>query len=402
MTMSDTQFIITDYGAEAGADTVQTKPIQAAIDACRTAGGGTVVVPAGRFTTGSLRLYSHITLHLQSGAVVQGSSDLAEYTNFGETTDIRYLSDPRYIRDWHLPPYYFQALLCAYDAVDVAITGDPGSLIDGSSVRDPNGEEHFRGPMGIVLARVQGVRLQGYTLVNSANWANVLPACQDVVINDVTVLGGHDGFDLHHARHVTIAGCRIETGDDCLAGYDIQDLTVRDTYLNTACNSLRVGGTGIVFDHCTFRGPGKFPHLLDHNFDTLNVFMYFAMQVDPVTTTAADVTIRNASIDHVSHLVTYLQGEPTALQDGPALQSLTFDNVQIANITETSLFVGRSENVALRLKECVITPTTSVPLLHIDDHVRLTLDHVFFTAPTTFLVTDGPTLTFNGLTDFSR
>jgi hypothetical protein len=128
--------------------------------------------------------------------------------------------------------------------------------------------------------------------------------------------------------------------------------------------------------------------------------MYFAMQVDPVTTTAADVTIRNASIDHVSHLVTYLQGEPTALQDGPALQSLTFDNVQIANITETSLFVGRSENVALRLKECVITPTTSVPLLHIDDHVRLTLDHVFFTAPTTFLVTDGPTLTFNGLTDF--
>ncbi|MFT8843569.1 MAG: glycoside hydrolase family 28, partial [Schleiferilactobacillus harbinensis] len=68
--MIATQFIITDYGAEAGADTVQTKPIQAAIDACRTAGGGTVVVPAGRVSTGRFGLFSPIPLHVPSGGVV--------------------------------------------------------------------------------------------------------------------------------------------------------------------------------------------------------------------------------------------------------------------------------------------------------------------------------------------
>ncbi|KRL13810.1 glycoside hydrolase family 28 protein [Schleiferilactobacillus perolens] len=399
--MTDSQFLITDYGAEAGRMAVQTEALQAALDACHQAGGGTVVIPAGRFITGSLRLFSHTTLHLLAGAVLQGSPDLADYTNFGETTDIRYLTDAHYIQDWHLPTYYFQALVNAYDAVDVAVIGEAGSLIDGRNVQDPHGEEHFRGPMGLVFARVQDVRLQGYTFINSANWANVLPACENVQIDNVTILGGHDGFDLHHAKDVTITGCRLETGDDCLAGYDIHGLSVRDTYLNTACNGLRVGGSDIVFDHCTFRGPGKFSHLSDHKYETLNVFMYFAMQVDPITTPTADVTIKNASIDHVSHLVTYLRSEPTALQDGPALQSFTLDNVQIADITDTSLFVGRGEAVALTMTNCQITPTADVPLLHIDESVRLTLTNVFFTKPTIILIGNDRQLTLTGLTNLA-
>ena len=61
-------FNVTDYGACAGAAELQTKYIQAAIDACFAAGGGEVVVPAGVFRTATIRLRSHITLHLLSGA----------------------------------------------------------------------------------------------------------------------------------------------------------------------------------------------------------------------------------------------------------------------------------------------------------------------------------------------
>ena len=50
-------FNIQDYGA-VSCDQLQTKAIQAALDACFLAGGGRVVVPAGIYLTGGLRLRS--------------------------------------------------------------------------------------------------------------------------------------------------------------------------------------------------------------------------------------------------------------------------------------------------------------------------------------------------------
>ncbi|HXY40919.1 MAG TPA: hypothetical protein VEQ10_14705 [Vicinamibacteria bacterium] len=51
--------------------TVNTASLQRAIDACQ--GGGRVVIPAGVFVTGTLRLRSHLELHLEPGAVLKGS-----------------------------------------------------------------------------------------------------------------------------------------------------------------------------------------------------------------------------------------------------------------------------------------------------------------------------------------
>src|SRR5258708_5079458 len=48
------RFIITDFGAVGDGAQMNTKPIQATIDQCTLAGGGTVVVPAGQFLTGAL------------------------------------------------------------------------------------------------------------------------------------------------------------------------------------------------------------------------------------------------------------------------------------------------------------------------------------------------------------
>jgi len=56
------QYNITSYGAVA--NTVCTKSLQAAIDACNAAGGGDVVVPAGAFLTGTVHLKSNVNLYL--------------------------------------------------------------------------------------------------------------------------------------------------------------------------------------------------------------------------------------------------------------------------------------------------------------------------------------------------
>src|SRR5207248_3772563 len=42
-------------------------------------GGGTIYVPAGTFLTGPIHLESHITLYLDSGAVLKFSDDFDDY-----------------------------------------------------------------------------------------------------------------------------------------------------------------------------------------------------------------------------------------------------------------------------------------------------------------------------------
>ena len=72
-------FTITDFGAVPDTSVLSTRAIQAAIDACAAAGGGRVIVPAGRFKTGSVFLKSHVNLHLESGAYLCGSPRLEDY-----------------------------------------------------------------------------------------------------------------------------------------------------------------------------------------------------------------------------------------------------------------------------------------------------------------------------------
>ena len=54
--------------------------IQRAIDAAAAAGGGRVVVPAGVYPSGSIRLRSKIDLHLEKGAVFDNVSSGEETT----------------------------------------------------------------------------------------------------------------------------------------------------------------------------------------------------------------------------------------------------------------------------------------------------------------------------------
>lgn len=65
---------IVDYGAKPDTTILCTSALQQAIDDCSRAGGGRVVVPAGMYKTGSIRLKSHVCLYLEQGATLSTSS----------------------------------------------------------------------------------------------------------------------------------------------------------------------------------------------------------------------------------------------------------------------------------------------------------------------------------------
>jgi polygalacturonase len=72
-----TDYHILDFGA--GRGQLSTAAIQKTVDACHAGGGGRVIVPEGVFITGTIVPKSHVDLYLGSGAVLKGSTRLADY-----------------------------------------------------------------------------------------------------------------------------------------------------------------------------------------------------------------------------------------------------------------------------------------------------------------------------------
>ena len=263
-------YCITDFGAAANGR-LMTDKIQAAIDTCFLDGGGTVVVPEGEFHTGGIRLRSNITLLLKKGAVLVGSrdpkdyfairSDLLEPLSEADMTEVKWSpADVRQNND-HLNKCgssWNNALIRAIDAHNITIIGEKGSVIDGNDCFDATGEENYRGPHAINMHRCINIRLSGYTIKNSANWAHALFKCRNIDVRDVTVLGGHDGVHLRSSCNAVITGCDFYTGDDCVAGFGNLNISVSDCYLNTACSGMRFGGTNVMAKNCKFIGPAKY------------------------------------------------------------------------------------------------------------------------------------------------
>ena len=119
------EFNVRRFGAAGDGRQLETKSLQDAIDRCAQAGGGTVWFPAGVYLSGTLFLKSRVTLHLEAGAVLLGSSHLEEYPQ--TVPSLRSYTDT----------YTERSLLYGENLESVAIEGD--GMIDGQGAA-------FKGP----------------------------------------------------------------------------------------------------------------------------------------------------------------------------------------------------------------------------------------------------------------
>ncbi|MBQ7328728.1 MAG: right-handed parallel beta-helix repeat-containing protein [Oscillospiraceae bacterium] len=247
-------FIITEYGARQ-CDSMQTEAIQAALDACFLAGGGRVIVPKGVFYTGGLRLRSNTTLYLQAGAILRGSRDPADYYAYRDDKIEplkEFVLPPKVKETGSTLPYsdWNSGLIKVISAKNIAIIGECGSYIDGMDCYNPNGEEGYRGPHAINIFDTENITLEGYTVMNSANWAHNIYCSQNITAKNLTVLGGHDGFDVRTCDNILIEDCEFRTGDDCVAGFDNKNVVVRNCIFECACSGMRFGGTDVLVENC--------------------------------------------------------------------------------------------------------------------------------------------------------
>ncbi|MDE5987851.1 MAG: glycoside hydrolase [Duncaniella sp.] len=230
---------ILDYGAVSDTTRLSTAAIQRAIDSCNEAGGGTVLIPAGAFKTGSIFLRDNVTLDLENGATLYGSTDIRDYTPV--TTD--------YVSLRTVTPTI--QLIYADGASNVAICGR--GTIDGRGRAFPKlswNDEGITRPHLLRFIRCSDVSIEGVTLKNSGCWMQHYLACDRVRIDGITVFNrnnyNNDALDLDGCHNVTVSNMIADSDDDGITLKSTsprlcEDITISNCVISSHCNAIKLG-----------------------------------------------------------------------------------------------------------------------------------------------------------------
>jgi hypothetical protein len=241
-------FNVRDFGAVADGQALDTKALQSAIDAAGSA-GGTVYFPAGTYLSGTLVLKSHVSLHLEGGAVLLGSTNLADYPSMRPA--LRSYTDT----------YVQQSLIYAENLENVSLQGR--GTIDGRGGSFKRG--YLVRPYLVRMVDCRDVQVADLTLKDSPMWVQHYLACENVSIRGLKVHSrvnsNNDGIDIDACQKVHISDCEIYSGDDAIVlkstlDRPCRDVTVTNCVLSTRCNALKIGTESvggfenILFTNC--------------------------------------------------------------------------------------------------------------------------------------------------------
>lgn len=301
----DKEYDIVAAGAVADGTTDCLPVIRSLIETCNKEGGGKVLVPAGTyFVDGPIHLKSNVNLHLAEGATLKFSTDPASYL-------------PVVLTRWEgVECYNYSPLIYAYDQENIAITGkgtldgqasndnwwswvdkeefgwkegmpsqaDPASRprLFGWNTEEVPVEERQLGPGAYLRPNFvqpyncRNVLIDGITIRNSPMWVMHPVLCENVTIQNVSVIShgpNSDGCDPESCRNVLIKGCYFDTGDDCIAlksgrnqdgrriGRPIENVVIQDCQMKDGHGGVVIGSEvsggarNIYAENCVMDSP---------------------------------------------------------------------------------------------------------------------------------------------------
>ncbi len=259
-------FDLADFGAVGDGHTLNTEAFHKAIAAVERAGGGELIVPAGRYRTLPFTLCSSLNLHLDAGAVILAPDSFAAYG----LPDPATLHSQAEVREKVRTP---APLISGRDLHDVALTG-PGT-IDGEgamwwawserAARRHPGQVVYRRPFLVVINGCQRLLVSDLTLTNSPMFHLVPRDVTDLTIERVKVRApfnapNTDAIDPGPGRNFLIRNCDIDTGDDDIviksggSNILIEDCTIKHGHGISIGSGTVVGVHDMLVRNCTMDG----------------------------------------------------------------------------------------------------------------------------------------------------
>lgn len=424
--------------ADVAADGKITSAVNKKIEALSSKGGGRIIVPKGHWLTGRIVLKSNVNLHLEDGAELEFSGDIANY------------QPAVFTRHEGVEVMGAGAFIYAEGQKNIALTGKGvvmgppmtaamRKLRNGNSVvekdidyRTPvkerlcdgiDGRTFYR-PKSFAPINCKNVLVEGVTFERSVLW-NVNPIyCDNVIIRGITVNSVNtpsgDGIDISSCKNVLIEYSTLNCGDDCFtlkAGRCDDGLRVnkptenvviryclaKDGHGGITCGSETAGGIRNVWLHdCVFYGTrtgfrfktrrnrgGTTEKILYENVTLVNVKEAFtwdllgsktymgelARRFPPLDITPLTPTVKDITIRN------FCVETSDRLISVNAIPEIPCSNVLIENGTVRTNRIVKTLNDAdgFTLRNIEIQATDNT--INIDDSRNVTFDNVKFYVP---------------------
>jgi alpha-L-rhamnosidase len=366
------QISIVDTGAVPDGKTLNTRSIQSAIDQLASNGGGTLIIPPGKFLSGALFLKPKVNLSIQASAVLAGSTNIEDYPSMPTRIE-------GHTQVWR------PALINASGCDNLQITGD-GTIQGGGkpywdafwAARKANAKTKnldVDRPRNLFIEDSKNILVSGVSLRESGFWNIHLYRCQQATIEKVDIRTPRhspstDGIDVDSCQNVTIHGCHISVDDDNIAlkgtkgpladkdsgSPAVEHVRISDCTFGLGNGILTLGSeashvSDVIVENCKIEGA-----------DTNRVL---TIKLRPDTPQHyEDIHVRNIVINCPGSLISiqpWTQYFNLAGHDAP---SQTVENVSVSNVTGTAASFGRIdgpsksvvrnitlENIDLQLKD---------------------------------------------------
>jgi polygalacturonase len=237
---------ILDFGAKTDTTFLNTNAIQSAIDKCFLQGGGEVIIPAGRFFTGTIFLKSNVYLNLSAGAVLQGSynpMDYPEHNIFSAKKFGTITHNGIYVES-------MKALVIADNAHHFGIKGEGTLKGAGEGKAFQLGINKDGKPKNIFFIGCKDVILKEFDILNAAQICISISGCERVLIDGIymrsLVNWNGDGLDID-GKDIIISNSTIDSEDDALCFKSeylnkfCENITVTNCILSSLCNGIKFG-----------------------------------------------------------------------------------------------------------------------------------------------------------------
>ncbi len=204
---------VKDYGAKGDGKTLDHTAINKAIEVAAAAGGGQVVLTAGTYLCGSIRLKSNVDLHLMAGAkIVAAPAELKAYD------ESEVFGAPEYQDGGHT--YFHNSLIWAEGQQNVSITGR--GMIDGEGLTKRDTEKAGNvqggsigtGDKAIALKQCRNVTIRDITIFRGGHFAIIVTGCEIGTIDNVTIDTNRDGIDIDCCKYLTVSNTKVNTPND--------------------------------------------------------------------------------------------------------------------------------------------------------------------------------------------
>ena len=251
---------ILDYGAIGDGKTINTEVINIAVKDCASKGGGTVIIPAGVFLTGSIQLFSNVRLFLDNGAVLKSTAILDDFpiigfkhNEMGDVTSLLWAMNEENIS------------ICGNGVVDLSsdltYSGyEIGSyLVDKSNLSEerltegilPKNNERVNQPF--FFESCKNINIEGIKIINSPCWTITFSRSRDIFVRSITInndlcVPNDDGIHFSSCENSLVSDCNISCADDCIALTCItsfeginKNITITNCNLRSRSAAVRIG-----------------------------------------------------------------------------------------------------------------------------------------------------------------